>query len=75
MAASAAPLYSYYLNFVSLDRYRKLGISFLFNPTTRQFHYDGSAWNELIKKYPTSPEAAEAKKRIDTLKTKMETPK
>lgn len=75
MAASAAPVYSYYLNFVSLDRYRKLGISFLFNSATRQFHYDGSAWNELIKKYPAAAEAAEAKKRIETLKAKMETPK
>jgi len=72
MAASAAPIYSYYLNFVSLDRYRKLGIAFLFNSNTRQFHYDGSAWNELTKKYPASPEAAEAKKRIETLKAKME---
>jgi hypothetical protein len=75
MAASAAPVHSYYLNFVSLDRYRKLGISFLFNSTTRQFHYDGSAWNELIKKYPAAPEAEEAKKRIETLKAKMESPK
>lgn len=75
MAASAAPVYSYYLNFVSLDRYRKLGIAFLFNSTTRQFHYDGSAWNELIKKYPATLEAAEARKRIETLKAKMESVK
>src|SRR5262249_47734030 len=39
MAASGAPLHSYFLNFVSLDRYRKLGITFLFNPATRTFHY------------------------------------
>lgn len=71
MAASAAPLHSYYLNFVSLDRYRKLGIVFLFNTNTRQFHYDGAAWNEIIKKFPTSNEAAEAQKRLDSLKEKM----
>ena len=72
MAASAAPLHSYYLNFVSLDRYRKLGILFLFNSTAKQFHYDGSSWKEIVKKFPTSTEAAEAQKRLDSLKIKME---
>jgi hypothetical protein len=51
MAASGAPVHSYYLNFVSLDRYRKLGIIFLFNPATRAFHYDGASWKEIIGKY------------------------
>jgi len=71
MAASAAPLHSYYLNFVSLDRYRKLGVLFLFNSNTRQFHYDGSSWNEIVKKFPGTNEAAEAQKRIDSLKEKL----
>ncbi len=72
MAATAAPLHSYYLNYVSLDRYRKLGVIFLFNSATKQFHYDGGSWAEIIKKYPGTPEAAEAQKRIDSLKQKME---
>ncbi|MDQ3221563.1 MAG: SH3 domain-containing protein [Acidobacteriota bacterium] len=72
MAASAAPLHSYYLNFVSIDRYRKLGILFLFNSPSRTFHYDGASWKEIVKKYPASAEAAEAQKRLDTLKLKME---
>lgn len=71
MAASGAPMHSYFLNFVSLDRYRKLGIIFLFNSTTRQFHYDGASWKEIIAKFPNSPEALEAKKRLDALTTKM----
>ena len=71
MAAGGAPLHSYFLNFVSLDRYRKLGITFLFNSSTRAFHYDGSSWTEIVKKYPTSTEAAEAQKRLDSLKSKM----
>lgn len=71
MAASAAPLHSYYLNFVSLDRYRRLGILFLFNSSTRQFHYDGASWSELTKKFPGTPEAAEAQKRLDSLTQKM----
>lgn len=72
MVASAAPLYSYYLNFVSLDRYRKLGVLFVFNPTMRAFHYDGASWKEIVQKFPTSKEAAEAQRRLDSLKAKME---
>jgi len=71
MAASAAPVHSYFLNFVSLDRYRKLGITFLFNPASRSFHYDGASWNEVANKFPTAPEAVEAHKRLDSLKEKM----
>ncbi|MEO6050500.1 MAG: SH3 domain-containing protein, partial [Pyrinomonadaceae bacterium] len=67
MAASAAPLHSYYLNFVSLDRYRKLGILFLFNSAAKQFHYDGASWKEITTKYPTATEAIEAQKRLDSL--------
>lgn len=71
MAASAAPMHSYYLNFVSLDRYRKLGITFLFNSGTKAFHYDGASWLEIVTKIPASTEAAEAQKRLDALKVKM----
>jgi hypothetical protein len=74
MAASGAPLHSYFLNFVSLDRYRKLGIRFVFNVADRKYHYDGSSWQEITAKFPTSNEAAEAKKRLDALATKMAAP-
>ncbi|MFL6375187.1 MAG: SH3 domain-containing protein [Pyrinomonadaceae bacterium] len=73
MAASGAPMHSYYLNFVSLDRYRKLGITFLFDPNERRYHYDGSSWREIVAKFPAASEAAEAKKRLDALTTKMST--
>ena len=72
MAASGAPLHSFYLNYVSLDRYKRLGINFLFNPNAKLFHYDGANWREIIKKSPQSNEAAEAQKRLDSLKEKME---
>lgn len=72
MAATGAPLHSFYLNFVMLDRYRKLGIAFLFNSTTRNFHYNGASWREIINKFPNSSEAVEAGKRLDSLKEKME---
>ena len=71
MAASAAPVHSYFLNFVSLDRYRKLGVLFLFNPAARTFHYDGWSWKQLTAKYPSTTEAEEAQKRLDALKLKM----
>lgn len=75
MAASGAPLHSFYLNYVSLDRYRRLGIFFVFNSSQKLFHYDGAAWREIIKKYPKSSEAVEAQKRLDSLKLKMEAAK
>jgi hypothetical protein len=71
MAATAAPPHSYFLNFVSLDRYRKLNIVFLFNSATRQFHYDGTSWKDVVAKFPASLEAAEATKRLDSLRTKL----
>lgn len=72
MAASGAPLHSFYLNFVSLDRYRKLGVIFLFNSNSKNFHYDGASWREIIAKFSQSAEAAEAQKRIDSLKQNLE---
>ncbi|MBV9242921.1 MAG: hypothetical protein JO314_13030, partial [Acidobacteria bacterium] len=74
MAASGAPMHSYYLNFVSLDRYRKLGITFLFDPNERRFHYDGASWREIVAKFPAATEASEAKKRLDALTAKMSPP-
>lgn len=71
MAASGAPLYSFYLNYASLDRYQRLGIGFLFNSSTRLFHYDGASWREIIRKSSATNEAVEAQKRLDTLKAKM----
>jgi hypothetical protein len=71
MAASGAPMHSFYLNYTSLDRYRKLNINFLFNTNAKSFHYDGASWREITGKFPKSNEAAEAQKRLDLLKDKM----
>ena len=71
MSVTGAPLHSFYLNYSSLDRYRKLGISFWFNASAKLYHYDGTVWREIIAKYPKSNEAAEAKKRLDSLNEKM----
>ena len=72
MSASGAPLHSFYLNYVSLDRYRKIGINFTFNSNTKSLHYDGSTWREIIRKFPKSSETVEAQKRLDSLKEKLE---
>ena len=72
MAASGAPLHSFYLNYVSLERYRKIGIIYLFNSNTKLFDYDGASWLEIIKRFPKSAEAVEAQKRIDALKVNLE---
>lgn len=72
MAASGAPLHSFYLNYPFLDRFRKLGIVFLFNSNTRNYHYDGETWKEIVRKYPESREAVEAQKRLNSLREKLE---
>ncbi len=75
MAASGAPKHSFYLNYIALDRYRRLDINFVFNSTTNLLHYDGASWREIIKKFPKSAETVEAQKRLDSLKEKMESVK
>jgi hypothetical protein len=62
MKATGASLRSYYLNYSGLDRYRRQGIGFTFDEETRQLHYDGAAWQELIRRYGASPEAAAVRK-------------
>ena len=74
MAASGAPLHSYNLNFNMLDRYRKLGITFRFNPETRTYYYDGASWRKLLEKFGASPEAAEARKRLDSISIRSQSP-
>ena len=67
MAAGGAPIDSYFLNFNELDRYNKQGITFVFDRAAKRYHYDGESWREIIRRYPRSLEAAEARKRLDAL--------
>ena len=66
-----APEFSYYLNHPSLDRYNRQRVGFVFDKSTKRFHYDGAAWRELIGRYPRSPQAAEARKRINLLYSQL----
>ena len=64
LPANGAPEFSYYLNYSSLDRYNRQGITFTFDRPAKKFHYEGWAWREIIRRYPNSPEALESQKRL-----------
>ena len=64
MEAGGAPVASYFQNFNGLDRLNRIGVKFTFDAATRQFHYDGAAWREILARHPRSPEAAEARRRL-----------
>ncbi len=68
MEAGGATLASYFLNFNGLDRLNRLGVKFDFDGATKQFRYDGAAWREILTRHPRSPEAAEARRRLEVLK-------
>ena len=66
-----APEFSYYLNHPGLDRYNRQRVNFVFDKSTKRFHYDGSAWRELIRRHPRSTEAGEARKRLNLLYSQL----
>jgi hypothetical protein len=65
--AGDAPQFSYFLNYNGLDRYSRQGIGFVFDRGQKKFHYDGASWREIIRRYPRSHEADEARKRLDAI--------
>ena len=67
IAANGAPQFTYFMNFNGLDRYNRQGVKFVFDRSAKRFHYDGAAWRELVRGYPNSPEAAEARQRLESL--------
>jgi len=64
MAATGAPVRSYFLNYSGLDRFRRQEVVFTFDAAARQYNYDGAAWREILRRHPRSPEAEEARKRL-----------
>ena len=67
LPAEGAPLHSYFLNYSGLDRYRRQGVTFTFERATKQFHYDGAAWREILRRYPRSLEAGTARRQLALL--------
>lgn len=70
LPSDGAPEFSYYLNFNGLDRYNREGITFVFDRASKKFSYNGAVWREILKRYPNSPEAVEARKHLETLGNK-----
>lgn len=66
-----APLRDYYLSDTALDRYSRLHIRFNFDEATSRYTYDGQAYRELIKKFPSSDEARTARLRLDQVEQKI----
>jgi hypothetical protein len=66
--ARAAPEFSYFLNYNGLDRYNRQGVRFVFDRANKQFQYDGAAWREIVRRYPSSAASTEARKRLEALK-------
>lgn len=62
-----APEFSYFLNYTGLDRYNRQGVMFVFDRSTKRFHYDGASWRELIRRFPHSLFATEAKIKLNSL--------
>jgi hypothetical protein len=67
MTAGGAPLFTYFLNYNGLDRYNRQGISFVYDRATKQFHYDGAAWREIVRRHSRSSEAERARSRLSAL--------
>ena len=65
MSAGGATVASYFQNYNGLDRYRRLGVVYDFDPASRSYRYDGAAFREILRRHPRSPEAAEARRRLE----------
>jgi len=62
-----APEFSYFLNYSGLDRYNRQGVFFVFDKQSRRLHYDGGAWREIVRRFPSSQQAIQSKQRLERL--------
>lgn len=67
ITTTSAPEFTYFLNYTGLDRYNRQRVKFVFDKTTKRFHYDGAALRELVRRYPKTPEAATARSHLTQL--------
>ena len=54
-----------FLNDPGLDRYSRLKINFDFDEATGRYAYDGRAFREILRRYPLSSEAPQARSRLE----------
>jgi hypothetical protein len=57
----------YWLNDLGLDRYNRLGVTFDYDEAGDRLSYDGGAYRELLRRYPRSAEAEQARQRLERL--------
>jgi hypothetical protein len=61
----------YFLSYAGLDRYNRIGVTFDYDETEDRIIYDGKAYRELLRRYPRSDEAVEAREKADRSKRKI----
>lgn len=52
------------LNYVGLDRYNRIGVTFDYDAASDRIVYDGAAYRELARRHPLSDEARTARQKI-----------
>ncbi len=52
------------LNYVGLDRYNRIGVTFDYDAASDRIVYDGAAYRELLRRYPRSDEALAAREKL-----------
>lgn len=55
------------LSFNGLDRYNRAGVTFDYDEARDRIVYDGAAYRELLRRYPRSQEAQQARERLARL--------
>jgi hypothetical protein len=60
---------NFMLNYVGLDRYNRIGVTFDYDTASDRIVYDGAAYRELARRYPKSLEAKDASARLAKLKS------
>ncbi len=56
------------LNYVGLDRYNRIGVTFDYDAASDRIVYDGAAYSELLRRYPRSLEVKVARGKLDKLR-------
>jgi hypothetical protein len=66
-----APARDYYLSDTGLDRFSRIRVRFNFNEATGEYVYDGQAYRDAMRLFPSSPEAAAARNHLDQVEHKL----
>ncbi len=66
-----ASLRDFYLSDASLDRYTRLGVHFDYLEKSGKYLYDGQAHRDLLKRYPNSEQAAQARRQLEITQQKL----